>query len=278
MTKVIQYNYPTPSRCIVWGATRKPSIKVKNMKTKLLTTRILVVLGLILAFSAGRAAALQLYTVPATANIYSAGLSSPVAPGGSGAGTLPVFIPVSAGQSAFQFAASGSITENNWGGSGGVYHGPDGGIIAGVTVYGYGGLSGFNSDLCLPLAGVFLTDSAPQDPAPPSLDFSSQGLGLDFLTLSPLIGQVFFIGDGQTSGGLTQIFNTPAGATRVYLGCPDTPFGNGYPGAYDDNSGTLNVGVMAVPEPGIGVFSIALAALFLVRRQAGSARERLPIK
>jgi len=239
------------------------------MKTRTLTTRTLVTLGLILAVSAGRATALQLYTVPATDNIYSAGLSSPVAPGGSGAGTLPVYIPVTAGQNAFQFSASGSITENNWGGSGGVYHGPDGGTISGVTVYAYGGLSGFNSDLTLPLAGVFLSDSPPQDPAPPSLDFSSQGLGLDFPMLSPLIGQVFFVGDGQTSGGLTQIFNVPAGATRLYLGCPDSPFGNGLPGAYDDNSGTLNVTVMAVPEPGIGVLSTALAALFLARRQAG---------
>jgi len=240
------------------------------MKTKLLTTRTLVVLGSILALSAGRTTALQLYTVPATANIYSAGLSSPVAPGGSGAGTLPVYFPVSTGQNAFQFSASGSITENNWGGGGGVYHGPDGGTISGVTVYAYGGLSGFNSDLTLPLAGVFLSDSAPQDPAPPSLDFSSQGLGLDFLALSPLIGQVFFIGDGQTSGGVIQIFNAPGGATRLYLGCPDSPFGNDYPGAYDDNSGTLSVAVMAVPEPGIGVLSTALVALFLARRPAGS--------
>ena len=238
------------------------------MKTKLLTTRTLVVLGSILAVSAGRATALQLYTVPATANIYSAGLSSPIAPGGSGAGTLPVYVPVSPGQNAFQFSASGSITENNWGGDGGVYHGPDGGTISGVTVFAFGGLSGFNSDLTLPLGGVFLTDAAPQDPAPPTLDFSSQGLGLDFLTLSPLIGQVFFIGDGQTSGGVTQTFSVPAGATRLYLGCPDSPFGNGLPGAYDDNAGTLNLMVTPVPEPGMGVLSSVLAALFLMRRQA----------
>jgi hypothetical protein len=202
-------------------------------------------------------AAVTFYNVPATANIYSAGLTAPVDPGGGGAGTLPIYLAVSPGQAAFQFSASGSITENIYIG---VYHGPDGGTIAGNTVYAYGGLSGFITDLTVPLAGVFLSDSAPQDPPPPTLDFSSSGMGLDFPTLSPLIGQVFFIGDGQTSGGLVQTFFVPAGATRLYLGCPDSVGGLGYPGAYDDNAGSLSVSVNAVPEPGISVLGAAVLA------------------
>ena len=235
------------------------------MKSSLCFTSSLATLACFLSVTDSRATGIQFYTVPATANIYSAGLSSPVAPGGDGAGTLPVYIPVSAGQSTFQFSASGSITENT---GIGVYHGPDGGTIAGLTVYAYGGLSGFMTDLTLPLAGVFLSDSAPQDPAPPTLDFRSGGLGLDFLTLSPLIGQVFFIGDGQTSGGMAQTFNVPSGATRLYLGCPDAPYGQGYPGAYDDNAGTLNVAVIAVPEPAaIALGATVLALSVLLRRQ-----------
>jgi MYXO-CTERM domain-containing protein len=238
------------------------------MKLSLLFVSGIGSIAWFLCATTSQGAGVQIYTVPATANIYSAGLSSPVAPAGSGAGTLPIYVPVSVGQTTFQFSASGSITENNWGGGGGVYHGPDGGIISGVTVYAYGGLSGFRSDLTLPLAGVFLSDAAPQDPAPPFMDFSSQGLGLDFLTLAPLIGQVFFIGDGQTSGGVTQTFNVPAGATRLYLGCPDSPFGNDLPGAYDDNSGTLNVSVVAVPEPATGALgAIGLALSVMLRRQ-----------
>jgi hypothetical protein len=214
-----------------------------------------------------------LYSVPATANIYSAGLTTPVDPGGGGAGTLPILVPVSTGQSAFQFSASGSITENNWGGSGGVYHGPDGGPISGGTVYAYGGLSGFVTDWCVPLAGVFLSGSAPQDPAPPMLDFRSQGLGLDFLTLSPLIGQVFFIGDGQTGSGIIQTFYAPTGATRLFLGCPDSVYGDGYPGAYADNDGWLSVAVLAVPEPGAGALGVtALLLSAVVVQRKGSVR------
>ena len=237
------------------------------MKTRTLSTRTLVALGLILAVSAGRATALQLYTVPATANIFSAGLSAPIEPSGGGAGTLPVSVPVTPGQNAFQFSASGSITENNLFG---IYHGPDGraGGFA-EQVYAYGGISGIILDQNTPLAGVFLTASAPGSTAPPTLDFSGAGLGLDFLTLAPAIGQVFFIGDGQTSGSATQTFITPSGATRLFLGIPDTVGGLGYPGGYGDNAGSFNVTVTPVPEPGIGVLSTALAALFLVRRQAG---------
>ena len=202
------------------------------------------------------------YSVPATANIHSAGLSTPVDPAGGGAGTLPIFIAVPASQAAFQSSASGSATENNWGyPGGGVYHGPDGGTISGITVFAYGGLSGFASDLTLPLAGVFLSDSAPQDPAPPTLDFRSQGLGLDFPTLSPQIGQVFFIGDGQTSGGMAQTFYVPSGATRLYLGCPDSPYGNDYPGAYGDNEGSFSVEVIPVPEPSLGALVVAALVL-----------------
>jgi hypothetical protein len=235
------------------------------MKSSPFFTSSIATLAWFLTVTASQGAGVQIYTVPATANIYSAGLSSPVDPGGDGAGTLPIYNPVSSDQSAFQFSASGSITENTWIG---VYHGPDGGTICGLTVYAYGGLSGFMTDLTLPLAGVFLSDPPPQDPAPPTLDFRSQGLGLDFLTLSPLIGQVFFIGDGQTSGGTTQTFNVPAGATRLYLGCPDAPYGEGLPGAYDDNAGTLDVAVIAVPEPATGALGATVLALsVLLRRQ-----------
>lgn len=71
------------------------------------------------------------------------------------------------------------------------------------------------------LAGVFLTNTEPQK-APQSLKFVDS-LGLKFATLSPQIGQVFFIGDGLTgtSTGSIQEFNIPNSATRLFLGSVD---------------------------------------------------------
>lgn len=225
-------------------------------------------LAVLLSLSSANAVVAPVYTVSATDNINSAGFPAPIDPGGSGAGALPVGISVMPGQTAFQFSAAGSITEYIYGG---VYHGPDGRPGIGCTVLAYGGLSGFLTDQTVPLAGVFLTEAAPQDPAPPTLDFTAAGLGQDFTTLSPLIGQVFFIGDGRTTGNITQTFNVPAGATRLFLGCPDSPFGYGLPGAFDDNAGTLSVSVMAVPEPSVGMLGFSAAVLLTVRgRKTGT--------
>ena len=71
-------------------------------------------------------------------------------------------------------------------------------------------------------------------------------MGTDFTDLSPEIGQVFFIGDGRTSGGTLQNFHAPTGATRLYLGYADAlnfGFPSSTPGSYWDNSGALNVAV-----------------------------------
>src|SRR5207244_8586602 len=120
-----------------------------------------------------------------------------------------------------------------------------------------------------PLVGVFLTDAVPQSPAPSTLNFLNTGLSQDFLSLSPTIGQVFFVGDGLANGNTTQKFFIPAGATRLFLGFSDAPNQVGLPGAYADNTGSLNVGVTAVPEP--SSFALLLAALLAVT----TARRRM---
>jgi hypothetical protein len=72
------------------------------------------------------------------------------------------------------------------------------------------------------LVGVFLTDEEPDSsPAPSGLDFSSPE-SRDYLTLSPLLKQVFFIGDGLTSGGAIQGVVVPAAARRLFLGTLDS--------------------------------------------------------
>ena len=106
------------------------------------------------------------------------------------------------------------------------------------------------SDVVVPLntlVGVFLGNEQPSlTPAPSALDFSPAGLGLDFLTLSPGLKQVFFIGDGSTSGGDVQRFMVPDGATRLFLGTMD-----GY--GWYNNTGEFAVeiyhGEVTVPEP-----------------------------
>ena len=193
---------------------------------------------LYLGYHPGNGIAVGIYSVPAIANIYSAGLAAPVAPGGGGAGTLPVQVLIQPNQTTFHFQAlGGSVTFD-----GGLdFCGADG--LAGYSsnVGAYGGISGFKTDRDFPLVGVFLTAATPTSPSPATLDFTPAGIGRNFLTLSPAIGQVFYIGDGQTDGGQTQTFNVPPGATRLFLGFADALGIAGAPGSYGDNSGSLSI-------------------------------------
>jgi hypothetical protein len=148
-------------------------------------------------------------------------------------------------------------------------NGPDGGKhgTAATHICSYDGVSGimYGPELepkgkTMFLVGVFLGDAEPQDPAPPRLDFSETALTEHFLSLSPRLGQVFFIGDGltETGSGTTQVFDVPDEATRLFLGFADSyDFGHfacdcasrsscadekdSMPGYYGDNTGILHV-------------------------------------
>ena len=114
------------------------------------------------------------------------------------------------------------------------------------------------------LIGVFLGPGQPDlNPAPGYLDFSS-GASRDFLTLSPLLQQPFFIGDGLRNDGVTaQNFVVPFGATRLFLGPMD-----GY--EWNNNSGSLAVTVSAVPEPAtLTLVGLGLVGAFRRRRLIG---------
>ena len=100
------------------------------------------------------------------------------------------------------------------------------------------------------LVGMFLADSLPIYP-PPALTFirgnrTAPGqipTRVEFIR--PLIGQVFFIGDGLTgtAAGSHQDFVVPPLATHLYLAYADSCIAagqpGGVPGCYDDNAGTL---------------------------------------
>jgi hypothetical protein len=90
------------------------------------------------------------------------------------------------------------------------------------------------------LAGVFLDDSSPTDPAPSSLIFTNT---TDLTQLSPELRQVFFIGNGRALiGGESHVrFKVPEEATRFFLGFADSGGFSGPPMAYTDNVGTLAI-------------------------------------
>ena len=111
-------------------------------------------------------------------------------------------------------------------------------------------------------------------PAP--LDFSG---GTSFTSLSPLLQQAFFIGDGLTGdgSGTTQTFNVPTGATTLYLGISDACGYNGSPSCYGDNGGSFSITVNAgpaVPEPATWALMLVglggLGAALRGRRASGA--------
>lgn len=154
--------------------------------------------------------------------------------------THPDFIPVIGG-SLIKAVAPATGWVNYYNGYGPPGYGPDGNGLAGSNLTSIDGISGYIGPQG-PLAGVFLDDNIPDTgPAPATLDFTGTGLGIDFSTLSPGLGQVFFIGDGYNSIPEAQSFTAPAGATRLFLGIPDGFGFVGQPGAYDDNDGSFEI-------------------------------------
>jgi hypothetical protein len=90
------------------------------------------------------------------------------------------------------------------------------------------------------LLGVFLGPDQPNlTAAPAMLDFTTSA-SRNYLTLSPLLKQVFFIGDGLTDSAIRQSVVAPAGAARLYLGTMDIY-------EWSNNSGGFTVNV--TPEP-----------------------------
>jgi len=166
--------------------------------------------------------------------------------------TLPPSISVSAGNVIRVLdPAVGGVSFFN--GYGAPFYGPVGNGLSGSNLTALGGISGYIGPQG-PLTGVFLSDAIPASGPPATLDFSTTGLGIDFLTLSPALGQVFYIGDGLTSLLAFQEFIAPTGATRLFLGIPDGFSFVGAPGAYDDNDGSYRVRIgvneiPSVPEP-----------------------------
>jgi hypothetical protein len=202
--------------------------------------------------------------VPGTSNPWLAGMPAgstaiiyDVAPAQS-----PVHLAGDFAQPTLSFAASGLVSN---GGCGLPYcptNGPDGGETPERPYFPHdNGAENGISDARIPLnalVGVFLNASQPNlTPAPNPLDFSTPA-SRDYLSVSPGLKQVFFIGDGLTSSGETQQVFIPAGATRLFLGTMDGCCNS-------DNSGSFTVHVSGIiPEPS-AVFLLSVGALAVVR-------------
>ena len=177
----------------------------------------------------------------ARSDIYSAGAKS--ADGGR-QGVLPAELTLAPGGGLISFpkviGKAGCVA--------GVGADADGGDCAGgnTDLKTAGKISGIkHQQRTMFLVGVFLGAKLPAK-APPVLDFSDEAKGTKFTKLEPVLGQVFFIGDGKPGDPLgdTHDFVIPKGATRLFLGYADGFGFQGTPGAYGDNKGGLSVTVL----------------------------------
>lgn len=129
---------------------------------------------------------------------------------------------------------------------------PDGGASS-MNIVGANGLSGLSGDHNIPFVGVFTTNADPfGGVAPTSLSFT----GATATSLSPLLNQVFYIGDGLSgftnASGAPLQFTAPSTATRLYIGVIDADGFNAVTGYYADNNGsfTTNISLASVSTPG----------------------------
>ncbi|MFN2425674.1 MAG: hypothetical protein ABR587_04410 [Candidatus Binatia bacterium] len=173
---------------------------------------------------------------------------------------------------ALNFSASGKVSFSS---ATPVGNNPDGDATFNMTNFG-DGLSGPLSVRANALLGVFLDDDSPTGtPTPARLSFAS---GLGFSSLSPGIGQIFFIGDGLTSDtkaglfdGTSQIFVVPPGATRLFFGTGD---GSGW---YNNKGSfvveTSNMPVDYLCGDAVGPSGVTASdALHVLRAAVGSAQ------
>jgi hypothetical protein len=216
------------------------------------------------------AASAATVSVDGRANLFAAGQAAVTAPAGGGGGVLPPSVAFAAGAGkVLTFSSVLGLTDCCSGAPDMDADGSTNLIGTGTSVVAANGISGITASRQMFLAGVFLDDSVPAGAAPASLDFTGN---TGFASLSPLLNQMFFIGDGLTGtgSGAVQSFLVPTGATRLFLGFADGFAFIGAHGYYDDNRGTLRAtfeisdGTTVVPVPaalplmlaGLGVFGL----------------------
>jgi hypothetical protein len=214
-----------------------PELKpVDNMKT--IPSSVVTALIFSFAFSTVTSSAAPL-TVPGTADPWLAGMTNGST--ASGGDVAPAQSPTLVSNllvipgNAISFRVSGGVHFVP-----GDISPPDG-LLNSTGAHGAHAENGI-SDVQAPwdaLLGVFLGPEQPNlSSAPATLDFWPSA-SRDYFSVSPLLKQVFFIGDGLTSTGVRQQVIVPPGATRLFLGPLD---GSGW----FNNIGSFSVDVLTL--------------------------------
>jgi len=205
--------------------------------------------------------------VNAQNDLYNAGL-------GGFDGSAPQAIDVTGLKSiSFTVSAGRTVTVN-----GSTLNDADGiGSLSGEYNSGGNGISAITAPTAGFIAGVFFGTTL-NLAAPAALNFTTSGT--NFASLSPLIQQSFFIGDGKTGDatGATQTFYVPTGAKTLYLGLTDACSYSGGPSCFGDNGGAFTVTaagsapVGGVPEPAAWALMLAGFGLtgVVARRRRGT--------
>lgn len=199
-------------------------------------------------------------TIPGTSDIWLAGMPRGSGASGYAPGTpvvdfagpqspVQVALPIVPGEIIQFINVTGAVRN----GPQQAFQGPDGNLdpTLGLRNHFQGAQNGI-SDITAPhnsLIGVFLGSDQPDlSSPPPALDFSTQA-SQGYLALSPLLQQVFYIGDGLTGGAdpLQQQIIVPTGATSLYLGTMDGWEWNNNGGSF---TLTMENNPAPVPEPG----------------------------
>ncbi|HEY1130655.1 MAG TPA: PEP-CTERM sorting domain-containing protein [Roseateles sp.] len=150
------------------------------------------------------------------------------------------------------------------------------GYSGSTNVLPLNGLSGIFGNTQLGLVAVFTSEADPfGQTAPASLNWNAS---TQAGTQSPLLNQVFFVGDGHAGlnkpAGQLLSFVAPAGATRLYIGFADSYSFSGLPGYYSDNRGELNYTLTLsapVPEPASALLALAGVGLLVATRRRQGA-------
>ncbi len=216
--------------------------------------------------------------VDATSVIFSAGGNTSSAAMGGTDAVLAATFDAATGR-VMTISASGNVSCTPT-----IWNGADGGCLSLSTALDpVNKISGIQSaGDAMYLMGVFLQNALPTS-APPSLAYGAGSYSNS--SFSPMLGQVFFIGDGLTGtgSGLAQSFMVPDAATKLYLGFGDGFAFTGTPGYYNDNAGKVTVngnvtagldcggvnGQLATPEPATyAMLGFGLIALAIRRKRA----------
>ena len=223
-----------------------------------------VLLAGLIVVAAARVTDAAPITVPATSDIWLAGMPDgstasfeDVAPGQS-----PVLVPMTIFSGAIvRFTLVTGLTDHCDAVTDCGFAPAEGDFTEALAAHATGAENGIGN-IGAPvdsLIGVFLGPDQPSLTAAPGPLVFFTPASRDFLTLAPLLKQPFFIGDGRRDDGVTlQSFIAPAGATRLFLGTMDG-FG------WWNNRGEL---IVTVPEPmSMTLLGLGLGAAAFARRR-----------